>query len=208
MATPFLLLLTLVVIFGTSAGAQSLSPEERVELPQTFAVGLGGTFAATPDEAIGNSTSYRPVIRLRPRSGWGPSIEFSWTRHELQSSPDFQPGVAKLTVRPVMGGVQYGISRGRLSSSFSLVGGYAFNDLLMDAARPGPWLTISVSDAPSWRAGVSVWYGLMSRMSLNIFGGYRFTRPTLTFTGDTGTIKQRLNADAVLVSVGFAYWIF
>ena len=78
----------------------------------------------------------------------------------------------------------------------------------MDSTRLGPGRAISVSNSLAARAGVSFWYDLTRRLGLNVFTGYRFSRPHVTFASDTVLQKQRVNADAVLVSAGFAYWLF
>lgn len=87
-----------------------------------IAIGAGGTFGLTPEARLGNGVGHGPIIRLRPRRGWGATFGFSWTRTRLDSSPAGQPGLADLNVRPLMGGVEYGFTRGRLVSGVSLVG--------------------------------------------------------------------------------------
>ena len=122
-----------------------------------IAVGAGGTYSATPDAAVGNGTSYGPVIRLRPRNGWGPLIGFGWTKAPLRTSPTGQTPLASLAIRPIMGGVEYGVSRGRFASAFSLIGGYAFNSLTVDVTHSGPGRAIAVDNGVALRAGVSMW---------------------------------------------------
>ncbi len=107
-----------------------------------------------------------------------------------------------------MGGVEYGVSRGRLSYGLSLVGGYAFNSIRVDDQRSGPGRAIGVDNSFAARAGVGMWYDVTQRVGVNLFVGYRFTRPRVTFASDTETITRRLNGDAVVVSLGAAYWIF
>ncbi len=184
-------------------------PGPNVDGPtRLIAVGVGSTYAVTPDRATGNGFGVGPTIRLRPRTGWGPSIGFSWTKTPLRRSPSGKPPLATLAVRPVMAGIEYGVSRGRLASAFSVIGGYAFNSLAVDATRSGPDRAIAVENGLALRVGVSTWYDVSSRLGLNFFGGYRHARPTVVFAGVDSVSKQRLNADAVLISVGLAYWIF
>ena len=185
----------------------SLTPPETDEPLRLVAVGAGGTAALPPNDSIGNGVGFGPVIRLRPRRGWGPSVGFSWTRTSLGESAG-QQGLADLVVRPVMGGVEYGLSRGQSVAAFSLVGGYAFNSLDVDNRRVGPGRAIAVENSLALRAGLSVWYDVSPRIGLNIFGGYRVARLQVTFASDTDVTTRRFNADALLISVGVAYWLF
>ncbi len=185
----------------------SLTPPETDEPLRLVGVGAGGTFGLPTDQTLGNGVGFGPVIRLRPRTGWGPSVGFSWTRTPLGETGG-QPGLADLVVRPVMGGIEYGLSRGPAVAAFSLVGGYAFNSLAVDESQVGPGRAIAADNSLAFRAGLSVWYDVSPRIGLNIFGGYRVIRPHVTFASDTDVTRHRLNADAVLVSVGVAYWLF
>ena len=173
-----------------------------------IAVGAAATVGLTPDSAVDTGVGVGPVIRLRPRNGWGPSLGFGWTRTPLRMMPDGAAPLATLVVRPVMGGVEWGVSRGRFASSISLVGGYAFNSLSVDTMRTGPGRAIAVDNSLTARAGVGVWVDVTPRVGLNLFGGYRVARPNVTFASDTDVAKQSIDADAVVVSVGFAYWLF
>ena len=183
----------------------SLAPPVTDEPLRLVAVGAGATFGLPPDDSLGNGVG--PVIRLRPRTGWGPSIGFSWTRTSLGETGG-QEGLADLVVRPVMGGVEYGLSRGDAVAALSFVGGYAFNSLDVDNRRVGSGRAIAVENGMTLRAGLSVWYDITPRLGLNVFGGYRLARPQVTFASDTDVTTRRVNADAVLVSVGVAYWLF
>ena len=185
----------------------SLAPPETDEPLRLVALGAGGTFGLPSDDSLGNGVGVGPVIRLRPRTGWSPSIGFSWTRTSLGETGG-QEGLADLVVRPVMGGVEYGLSRGDAVAALSFVGGYAFNSLDVDNRRVGPGRAIAVENGLALRAGLSVWYDITPRLGLNVFGGYRLARPQVTFARDTELTMRRLNADAVLVSVGVAYWLF
>jgi hypothetical protein len=185
----------------------SLAPP-AIDKPLRFvALGAGATFGFSSDDGFGNGVEVDPVIRLRPRTGWGPSVGFSWTRTSFGEAGS-QEGLADLVVRPVMGGVEYGLSRGDASAAVSFVGGYAFNSLDFDNRRVGPARTIAVENGLALRSGLSVWYDITPRLGLNVFGGYRFARPKVTFANDTDLTTRRVNADAAVVSIGVAYWLF
>lgn len=186
----------------------SIADPDTGEPARIVALGGGGVLGLTPDDGVGDTVGYGPLLRLRPRNGWGPTIGFSWTRASLDVTPEGRPGLADMVVRPVMGGVEYGIARGRLSYGVSIVGGYAFNSLRVDDTRAGPGRAVGIDNSLAARAGVGMWYDVTQRVGLNVFLGYRVTRPQVTFASDTETTKHRVNGDALLLSVGAAYWLF
>ena len=186
----------------------SITPPDTDEPRRLLALGVGGTLGSTPGDDLGSSVSVGPIIRLRPRNGWGPSLGLGWTRAPIDGMRNPRRGLADLVVRPVMGGVQYGLTRGRLATVFSLVGGYSFNSLAIDDQRAGPGRAIAVDNSLAFRPGVVVWYDVTSRVGLNVFAGYRVTRPRVTFASDSDITTRRLDADTVLLSVGVAYWVF
>ena len=159
-------------------------------------------------DALGGAVNIGPLLRLRPRDGLGPTIAFNWTDAVIESGPTGLPGLAAVRLRPVMAGVEYGVVRGRLAAGASIVGGYAFNSLTPDTTQAGPGRAVAVSNSFVWRPGVSLWYDVAPRLGINLFGGYLFTRPEVTFASDTAVLTERLRANAVVVSIGTAYWIF
>ena len=149
-----------------------------------------------------------PLLRLRPRNGLGPAIAFNWTNTEIETGPGGRPGLAAIQLRPVMAGVEYGVVRGRLAVGTSAVGGYSFNRLAVDTARAGPGRAIAVGNSFVWRPGAVLWADVTPRVGINVFGGYLFARPRVTFASDTSIATERLSASSLVVSVGVAYWIF
>ena len=186
----------------------SIAPPDTNEPRRLLAVGVGGTLGSTPGDDLGSGLSVGPIIRLRPRNGWGPSLGFGWTRAPIEGTLAARPGLADLVVRPVMGGVEYGVIRGRLATTFSLVGGYSFNSLAIDQGQVGPDRAIAVDNSLALRPGVGVWYDVTSRVGLHVFAGYRVTRPRVAFASDSDITTRRLDADTVLLTVGVAYWVF
>lgn len=180
----------------------SIAPPDTGEPLRLLGLGVGGVLSLPSGDDLGNGVGVGPIIRLRPRNGWGPSVGFGWTRTPIDQ------GLADLVVRPIMGGVEYGVSRGRMATALSLVGGYAFNSLAVDDGRVGPGRAIAVGNSLAFRTGVGVWYDITPRVGLNVFAGYRVTRPRATFASDTDITTRRLDADTVLLSVGVAYWVF
>ena len=185
----------------------SIAPPDTNQPLRLLALGASGAFNLPSGDHIGTGLGVGPLIRLRPRNGWGPSVGFGWTRATIDG-PTNTPILADLVVRPVMGGIEYGVSRGRLATAFSLVGGYAFNSLAVDKEQAGPGRAIAVDNSLAFRSGVSLWYDVTSRVGLNVFAGYRVTRPRVTFASDSDIAARRLDANTVLLSVGVAYWVF
>ncbi len=173
-------------------------------------VGLGASVRVTrPSEAgLGRALAVGPLLRLRPRNGLGPAIAFNWTNTEIETGPGGRPGLAAIQLRPVMAGVEYGVVRGRLAVGASAVGGYSFNRLAVDTAQAGPGRAIAVGNSFVWRPGAVLWADVTPRVGINVFGGYLFARPRVTFASDTSIATERLSASSLVVSVGVAYWIF
>ena len=173
-------------------------------------VGLGASVRVTrPSEAtLGGALTVGPLLRLRPRNGLGPAIAFNWTNTEIETGPGGQPALAAIQLRPVMAGLEYGVVRGRLAVGASAVGGYSFNRLDVDTARAGPGRAIAVGNSFVWRPGAVLWADVTRRVGINVFAGYLFTRPRVTFASDASIATERVSASSVVVSAGVAYWIF
>lgn len=186
----------------------SIAPPNTNEPRRLLALGVGGTLSSASGDDLGSGLGVDLIIRLRPRNGWGPSLGLGWTRAPMVGTLAGRRGLADLVVRPVMGGVEYGVTRGRLATAFSLVGGYSFNSLAIDEGQFGPGRAIAVDNSLVFRSGVGVWYDVTSRVGLNVFAGYRVTRPRVTFASDSDITTRRLNADTALLTVGVAYWVF
>ncbi len=173
-------------------------------------IGAGASVRVThpAGDALAGGFDIGPIVRLRPRDGLGPTIAFNWMDAEIGTDPSGYPALATVRLRPVMAGLEYGIVRGRLAAGASIVAGYAFNSLDVDATRAGTGRAVAVGNSFVWRPGVSLWYDVSPRIGINLFGGYLFTRPEATFASDTSVVTHRLRANAVVVSAGVAYWIF
>ena len=193
---------------GGTSRLPALAP--RPEEGPLRLVGLGASVRVTrPSEAtLGGALAVGPLLRLRPRNGMGPAIAFNWTNTEIETGPTGRPGLAAIQLRPVMAGVEYGVVRGRLAVGASAVGGYSFNRLGVDTAWAGPGRAIAVGNGFVWRPGAVLWADVTPRVGVNVFGGYLFARPKVTFASDASIATERVNAGSVVVSVGVAYWIF
>ena len=173
-------------------------------------VGLGVSLSTARSQAseLGDASGIGMVLRLPARNGWGPTVGFSWTTLDVTSGPSGVAALARLRLRPVMAGVLYGYARGRWAASASLVGGYSFNSVVVDQREAGPGRAIAAAGSLAWRPSVTVWYDVGPRLGLEAFAGYLVTRPRVTFASDDAIVRRRLRADALILGVGLAYWVF
>ena len=172
--------------------------------------GLGASVRITRPSAttLERALSVGPLLRLRPRNGLGPTVAFNWMNTEIEAGAGGRPALAAIRLRPVMAGVEYGAVRGRFAAGASVVAGYSFNRLDIDTTRAGRGRAIDVGHSFVWRPGAAVWFDVTDRVGINVFGGYLFTSPEVTFASDASIATERLRVNAAVVSVGVAYWIF
>jgi hypothetical protein len=150
-----------------------------------------------------------PFIRFGSGDGFGPAIGFSWNRRDLLASPTGDPPLASLRVRPVMGGVSYTRTlASRYQLSGSLVGGYAFTHLAVDRQAAGPWRAIDAENTFAWRPSATLWIDPGGRLSYQVSAGYLVARPRVTYASDSGVTAARVRGDALMVTVGAAWWVF
>lgn len=186
----------------------ALAPRPREGPLRLIGAGASVRLNNPSGDALADELDIGPILRLRTGNGLAPTIAFNWTNAAMETSPTGLPALARVRIRPVMAGVQYGYTRGRLGAGVSVVGGYAFNNLDIDETAVGPGRAVDVANSFVWRPGATLWYDVTPRIGINLFGGYLFTRPKVTFVSDTSVETHRMRANAVVISVGLAYWIF
>ena len=170
-------------------------------------VGVSGTGMFPARDALRRSVGIGAMLRLRPRAGLAPVFAFSWRNTRFSDDSGVSPGTG-LSVRPVMGGVEYRLGDRRVSAGASLVAGYAFNRLRVDRGHAGPEWAVEVGNSLVWRAGGSLWVDVTPRLGVNVFGGYLVTRPELAVLSGGSVVTRRVNADTAIVSLGLAWWVF
>ena len=186
----------------------ALAPRPREGPLRLIGAGASVRLNNPAGDALARELDIGPILRLRTGNGLGPTIAFNWTNTAIETSPTGLPALARVRIRPVMAGVQYGFTRGRLGAGASVVAGYAFNNLDIDETAVGPGRAVDVGNSFVWRPGATLWYDVTPRIGINLFGGYLFTRPKVTFVSDTSVETHRMRANSVVISVGMAYWIF
>lgn len=174
-----------------------------------FGVGGAVRFTRTAGGDVDDAVDVAPLFRFGTSRGFGPALGFGWTTRELLASGSTSAApLADLRVRPVMAGVAYTHPFGRLQLSTSLIAGYAFTRLSVDRAAAGPDRAIAVDNAFAWRPAATLWIDTTDRLGLQISAGYLVARPRVTFASDDRVFASRVRADALVVSVGAAWWVF
>ena len=168
------------------------------------------------DDLIRSPWIVGPIVRLQPDEGWGLAGALNWYNTDVDGRVvGVDAELGELQTRHFMGGVGYTLRHGRVRTTFSLVGGPAWNRLkVRDEVRTafatagrdiGESLDV-VSLAIRPGAGVSV--RVAPRLDLTGFGGYLFNRPKFTIPTPAGDVESRWRSNALVLSVGMVVAIF
>lgn len=170
-------------------------------------VAVGGSFGTSRAWAAGfePAWSISPLVRLGSGGGLGPEVIFDWHSASVATEPG---SASELRVRPMMAGLRYTAAAGRVAISPSLVGGYAFNRIIVAKTGAAGRLAVDAGNSLVWRPGVAVWIDAGQRAVVNLSLGRVLTRMNLTFVDD-GVVEQRsTRGDATTLSVGVVYRVF
>ena len=179
--------------------------EERE--PGLLALGFSLRTSAPAEEALGRGLRIGPLVRFGSGEGFGPAIGFGWFQAAWNGQSPGSPLLAQIHVRPVMGGLSYGLRGERQSVSFSIVAGVAFNSLSLPAGVGGE-IPLTIGNSLAVRPGASLWFDLSRRIAFNLASGYVITRPRVRVL-EEGQVRTRgLRADAFLINTGIVYKIF
>jgi hypothetical protein len=180
-------------------------------------VSVGGsvTLVSPTDDDLKRAVGVGPLVRLNPKRGWGPAGALNWFKTDLANPDPAGPSIARLRVRPLMGGIAYTVGPDRALTSFSVVGGPSFNstrlrDEYLDSL-PGGVQTpaIDVNTSVAVRPGVGLTLTAAPRVAVVGFGGYLINRPKITFRDPSGQEhRDRWKADALVMSAGLVFSLF
>jgi hypothetical protein len=157
-----------------------------------------------------------PIVRLQPDEGWGFAGAFNWYNTDLDGRfAGVNGDIGELQTKPLMGGVGYTLRHGRVRTTFSLVGGPAWNRLRIrdevrmafDAAGRNIDDTIDVASL-AIRPGAGASIRVAPRLDLTAFGGYLFNRPKFTVPTPAGDVENDWDGDGVVLSVGTVVSLF
>jgi hypothetical protein len=176
--------------------------------PNLLALGLSVRRSMPADRALEEVFQVGPLVRLGSGGGFGPAIGFGWYGSDWRSG-DGATTLARMHIKPVLGGVAYGIVRQNTTLSLSLVGGLSFNSVDLSDVRPAAEIPLSIDTSVAVRPGVSLWFDMSRRVAINISGSYLVTRPRVRLLREDGTLHSRaVRADAVLLGTGIVYKLF
>jgi hypothetical protein len=192
---------------GPRQGTRSEEPEGPSD-PRLLAVGGAVSWTIPSVKNLSTGVSGGPLLRFGSGTGLSPAIDFNWFAVDLFAGGDQTARLARMTVKPVMGGVGYTWGGERLSLDLSVVAGYSFNRLETDDLTAGKVLALRVDSSFAWRPGINIWYDASTRFTFNVFAGYVITRPTVAYFEDGQIAKRDQRADTLLVSTGLAYKLF
>lgn len=197
-------LLAITVALLSTAASASAQTEGRIS------VGGSITHNSTVDGDVDSATGFGPLVRLNPRLGWGPAGAFNWFRANLPNPAGGDGEFARLRVRPLMGGVAYTVGSGPALISMSVVTGPSFNKAqFRDGYANRSLETIDADNSWVLRPGVGITWTVRPRVAVIGFGGYLLNRPDVVYRDRFGTeIRDRWNADSVVLSVGAVYSLF
>jgi hypothetical protein len=172
---------TLLLSVAVPAAAQT---EGRISVGGTV------TYVETTDGEVGSLVGYGPLVRLNPRKGWGVAGGLSWFRADVDNPVSGGP-LARLRIRPLMGGVAYTIGEQPVLISFSIVAGPSFNDLdfdddFLNTLPEGPRPELDAKNSFAVRPGVGITWTVASRVAIVGFGGYMFNRPDVVYRDVSG----------------------
>jgi hypothetical protein len=206
----WLTILLLALVCGPARSAAAQTKHTWLNL------GVGATTFQSTDADHSDNFGVGIAWRLgRSKTGWSPSIGFSWYETGLRTAVAGRTTqVGSIHVRPIMFGYGYTWRRNRTAISANAVGGYSFNSISINNALRQAYLQdfntwVAGNIANSWVAkpALNFWYDLAPRFGLNLSLGYLLNRPTVILTTPAGRTRQRWNADMVTLSFGVVYGI-
>jgi hyperosmotically inducible periplasmic protein len=180
--------------------------EERE--PHLLSVGVSVGRSAPSEDGFDDSLRIGPLVRFGTGRGLGPAIGFGWFRAAWRGSTPDARVTGEIRVRPVLGGIAYGVQGDRKAVSFSLLGGIAFNSVALPRAIEDGEIPLSIAHSLALRPGASMWLDIDRRFAVNIAVNYLMTRPRARVL-ERGEVRTRsLRADAILINTGVVYKIF
>lgn len=194
------------------AGGQPAVRDPAIEFAELDAtagrLAIGGSVGLSRPAASGFESvwSVSPLVRFGSGSGLALTAMFDW--HGVSVAAEPESAASRLRVRPIMVGLGYTVVAGRVAISPSVVGGYAFNRIIVPSTGAAGRLAVDADNSLVWRPGLSIWVDAGRRTVANLSVGRVLTHLNMTFV-DAGVIDRRpMKGNATTVSVGLAYWLF
>lgn len=180
----------------------------RASRRRLLAIGASVNARRVSDESLAGGMTLGPIFRVGSGRGVGLTLGLSWFNADL-ALPSSPGPLGRITVRPVMAGLGYTFTDdARWSVGASMVGGLSFNSFTLQESTARDVLALEIDNSLALRPGLSVWLDLNSRLALNVFSGYVFTRPQMTFLESGQFARRAVRADTAVFNVGMAYKVF
>lgn len=201
----------LIPVFSTLLlGSLLLPTNAHAQLQGNWGVGIGVANVHTTASEIKSKTTLQPVFGRLPKKGWGFAFALNWFKADVDGGfLDVDEQLGEVACRPLMGGIAYTSTWGRLAVAPSLVAGPSFNKLKIDDRWDG---IFEVEDDGfegkvgsvgfAVRPGVTAVYALASHLAVSGFGGYIFNRPSFDIRTPGGTVKTKWDADGIVLNAG------
>ena len=186
----------------------------HAQLRGKIAVGASaGTFQPTSSELSTKSVVFIPTISRVPRQGWRVAVGLNWFNADVDGSfVNTSDQFGELTVRPLMGGIQYTFMSGRFAMTPSVVGGPAWNRLEVAGNLRDIFAVDGEDEATTWsvaiRPGLSANYAFTERFGVMAFTGYLFNRPEFDVHTPLGDIRTPWKADGFALTAGIIVSLF
>ena len=196
------------------ASTRSNSPDENEQSSSghLLSLGLGMRLPTGATDQLDPSTRLVPLVRFgRGGNGLGPVIGFTGIHATVRDPLDGRDTPSRLRIAPLMGGVGYRRTRGPWSLSMAGLAGYGFNsirvkrDVGTQLDRP---LAVTAGGSFVLMPTVSIGRDVTSRASLYFSTSYLYSRPDITWIEGERIVSRSLEADTIILSIGFAYWVF
>jgi hypothetical protein len=197
----------LKLLLAITTALLAIAPPVFAQTEGRVSVGASITRNNTTDDDVDSATGFGILVRLNPKTGWGPAGAFNWFKADLLNPAGGDDDFARLRVRPLMAGVAYTVGSGPVLTSFSVVTGPSFNKAqFRDSYAGGPIESIDADNSWAIRPGVGVTWTVAPRVAVIGFGGYMVNRPEVTYRDRFGTdYRDRWKADSVVLSIGAVY---
>jgi hypothetical protein len=206
---------------STNSGESVPAPESGKDaspwyLKGRFLVGATWGSVATIDKNLGTQHRVAPFFRWNSRRrGWGPSFGFSFATTDLRVPVDGKATeIGSVKIRPVMAGIGYSIVKGRIRTTFGVVGGYSFNEATVNRVLPdGVGVDVAIENAWVTMPKVDLVFAATRRLALIASVGYTLANPDVsvivTQNGQqTFRAGDHVRVDSFSVRVGAAVSLF
>ena len=191
------------------------------QLEKRFAVGVSVANFEPASEELNSEVRIVPTVSRVPRPGLGIALALNWYATDVNDLVFTDDPIAKLRVRPFMGGVGYTVMRGAFSITPSIVAGPAWNKVEVEDDVTDLFFFRKAdededfgSDATTWtfvvRPGLSATYAVTPRFGITGFAGYVFNRPKFDTITAFNVVPSRVNwkGDGLALSAGIVVPVF